>query len=126
MHPIFRLLADRPQLLAAHAEAYGVLLVAELPRISAAYRNSVLLHVLALCGLSVGTILAGTALMLWVTTPVLPAYAPWVLLATPLAAWAAGLACALAARHTPARLSVDRLSAQVNADLTLFREASLR
>ena len=84
MHPLFHLIATRPQLLADHAEAYAALVAAEAPRIAAAWKRSALLNVLALCSLAVGLVLTGVALMLVAAMPEAAMRAPWVLLAVPL------------------------------------------
>lgn len=125
MHPLFRLLADRPKLLAEHADAYAALIAAELPRISAACQRSALLGALALCSALAGATLAGVALMLWTVMPTLPAHAPWVLAAVPAVPLLAALGCAVAARSGRALEAVTRLREQVRADLAMLREAAV-
>ena len=68
MHPLFHLLATRPQLLADHAEAYAELVAVEINRMSATWTRLALLNAMALCSLSVALALAGVALMLWAVT----------------------------------------------------------
>ena len=104
MHPLFHLLATRPQLLADHAEAYAELVAVEVNRMSATWTRLALLNAMALCSLSVALALAGVALMLWAVMPALPAQAPWVLIVVPLLPLAAAVGCLLAMqRGRPAR-----------------------
>jgi hypothetical protein len=124
MHALFRLIADRPQLVAEHAEAYAALVTAEVPRISAAWRRSAVLHALAVCSAVVGIALAGVSAMLWAITPDLPAHAPWLLVAVPLLPLLSGLAFALAARSGRGREGADRLRRQIRADILMLREAA--
>lgn len=124
MHPLFRLLADRPQLLAEHADAYAALIAAEVPRISAAWRRSALLYGLALCGLVVGGALVGVAAMLWAATPALPPQAPLILVAVPALPLLAALVCALAARSARASEVIAPLREQLRADIVVLREAA--
>ena len=124
MHPLFHLIATRPQLLADHAEAYAALVAAEAPRIAAAWKRNALLNVLALCSLAVGLALAGVALMLWAVMPEATMRAPWVLLAVPLLPLAAALALGVAAQRGSEREAVDHLRQQVMADIVMLRDAA--
>lgn len=125
MHPLFHLIATRPQLLADHAEAYAALVAAEAPRISAAWKRRALLNLLALCSLAVGMTLAGVALMLWAAMPEAAMRAPWVLLALPPLPLAAALVLGVAARRGSERNAFEHLRQQVMADIVMLREAAL-
>jgi len=125
MHPLFHLIATRPQLLAEHAEAYAALIAIEVPRISAAWQRSALLKVLALCSLCVGVTLAGVSMLLWAALERLPLHAPWVLLAVPLLPLLVGAACAVAAQRVGECEALAHLRQQVSADLGMLREAAL-
>lgn len=125
MHPLFHLIATRPHLLAEHAEAYAELVSAEAPRISAAFRRSAWLLVLALGSLGAGAVLAGIALMLWATTPEAQVRLPWALIVVPTLPVVAGVLCALAARRGREREAFDTLRQQVRADIALLRETAL-
>jgi len=125
MHPLLRLLAERPQQLAEHADAYAALIAAELPRISAAWRRSALLHALALCSALVGSMLAGVAAMLWASAPAaLSPFASAVLVAVPALPLVAALGCTWAARSVRALEAVEPLREQVRADIAMWREAA--
>ncbi|MDO9284578.1 MAG: hypothetical protein Q7U26_06745 [Aquabacterium sp.] len=126
MHQLLHLITTRPQLLAAHAEAYAALASAEFPRIGAAWKRRALLDALALCAVGVAAVLAGVALMLWASLPAVPAQASWVLIGIPclplaLAAWFAA-----AARSGSGRDALANLREQVQADLRLLREVAAR
>ncbi len=120
VHPLLRLAATQPQLLADHAEAYAGLLGEELGRTASAYKQRLLLCAVAL-GLAVtAAMLAGTALMLWAVTPAANLHAPWALLAAPGVAALLAAACALAGRPPPDDAFAD-LKQQLTADLAMLR-----
>lgn len=124
MHPLLQLIATRPALLAEHAEAYAVLISAELPRISAAWQRSALLKAVALACASVGAVLAGVGAMLWAVSPEAALRAPWVLLVVPLLPLLAGVACVVAARAGSQHEAMDNLRQQFAADMLMLREAA--
>ena len=124
IHPLFLLIATRPQLLADHAEAYAELVGAEVAQVSATWKRRTLLYALALCGLAVGVVLAGVALMLWAVTPAASMHAPWALIAAPLLPVALALWCLLAVRSQVNGGGFDNIRQQMKADLAMLREAS--
>lgn len=124
MHPLFALVANRPHLLADHAEAYSELLVAEVGRVSAEWKRRALLNAAALAGLTVATALAGVALMLWSALPQVSAAGAWTLVAVPLAPALAALYCVVTGRDSGQREAFDSLREQVKADLTMLREVA--
>ena len=124
MHPLFLLLATRPQLLADHAEAYAELVAVEVNRMSATWTRLALLNAMALCSLSVALALAGVALMLWAVMPALPAQAPWVLIVVPLLPLASAVGCLLAMQRGGQREAFDNLRQQFKADVLMLREVA--
>lgn len=123
MHPLFTLLATRPQLLIDHAQAYGGLFHEEFGQSFTAWRRWAMLQALGLCCLSVAIVLGGVAVMLWAVTPPLAIHAPWGLWVMPLAPLLAALVCtALAARQAPTD-SFGDLGRQLDADLAMLRAA---
>jgi hypothetical protein len=82
-HPLFRLAASKPQLLAEHVLAYGDLLSAELTGAAELLRRKVVLQAAALACLVIAGLLAGVALMLWASLPSGSLHLPWVLVAVP-------------------------------------------
>ena len=126
MHPLFHLIATRPQLLADHAEAYAGLVAAEIPRVSSAFKRKLLLNALALVGLLVGLTLAGVALMLWALNPNpnLAWPAAWPLLVVPLVPTGAALACLIAAQARSERAAFAEVRSQATADMAMLREVA--
>lgn len=124
MHPLFHLIATRPQLLADHAEAYAGLVAAEIPRVSTAFKRKFLLNALALIGLLVGLTLAGVALMLWALNPNLAWPAGWPLLVVPLVPIGAALVCLIAAQARSERAAFADVRIQATADMAMLREAA--
>ena len=93
VHPLLRLAAARPQLLAEHAAAYGDLVAEEFARSAGALKQRLALQVIAVAGLVVAAVLSGVAAMLWAALPSGSLNAPWMLALAPalpaaLAAWA--------------------------------------
>ena len=124
MHPLLRLIASRPQLLADHAQAYAELVAEEIPRVSAAWKRSALFTAAAAFGTTLALGLAGVALMLWAVLPEASMRAPWALLVVPLVPLAAALACLLAAQRGGERAAFDELRLQVQADIGMLREVA--
>jgi uncharacterized membrane protein YqjE len=122
MHPLLKLIATRPQLLAGHLQAYGELAVTELARAAPLWKRQALFSALALLGLLAALLLAGVALMLWAALPAQPMPAPWLLLAVPLLPLAGALGCLAALRRGRGRDSFQELRQQLNADLAMLRE----
>lgn len=121
IHPLLRLAATQPQLLADHAQAYAGLLGEELEQTAATYKRRLLFGAAAL-GLGIVAVgLAGTSWMLWAVTPAANLHAPWALLAAPGVAALIAAICALAGRVPPDDAFAD-LKRQLAADLALLRE----
>lgn len=123
MHPLLKLMATQPRLLAEHAQAYAQLVALEIDNVSSAWRRRTLLQAAALCCLGVASVLAGVAWMLWAVVPGVAATAAWALLGAPLLPLAAGLWCLHLAHAQPAVCAFDSLRQQIRLDLTLLREA---
>jgi hypothetical protein len=123
MNPLLHLVANQPQLLADHVQAYAELATVQIARVSADWRRRVLLIAMALCGLVVAMTLAGVALMLWSVVPTPSVHSVWMLVAAP-AAPAVLAACCLAAlpRHRDGTPAHD-LWQQIKADLQVLRMA---
>jgi len=122
MHPLFHLIATRPQLLAHHAEAYAELVASEIGNVSAVWKRRAMLNAVALCCLGAAAVLAGVALMLWAVIPGAHVQAPWALISTPLLPIAVAVWCLLAARATGAGGAFDNIRRQVQADMVMLRE----
>ncbi len=83
VHPLFRLAAAQPQLLAEHAAAYADLLAEELGATAGLIKRRLVLQAVALAAAAVGAVLAGVATMLWAAVPPDSLRWPWLLLLTP-------------------------------------------
>lgn len=122
-HPLLYLLATRPQGLAEHALAYGDLVGAEWHEATARWQRLVWLYAMVV-GCLVATLgVAGVGVLLWSVTPSAAQPAPWVwvlALALPLGP---GLLCLALALGDQQRRSFAGLHEQLQADLTLLREA---
>jgi len=124
IHPLFLMIATRPQLLADHAEAYAELIATEVGHVSSTWRRRSLLYTVGLGCLAVGVVLAGVALMLWAVTPAASMHAPWALIAAPLLPLALALWCLLVARSPAKASGFAAILQQMKADLAMLREAS--
>ena len=123
IHPLLRLVATQPQLLADHAEAYAGLVGAEIGRTATGLKQRMLLNAVALCLVGVATVLTGVALMLWAVIPVTSMQAPWVLLAAPALPAVIAIVCVLVAQRKPPDTFAE-LKQQIAADLVMLREVS--
>ena len=123
IHPLLRLVATQPHLLADHAEAYAGLVGEELTQTVDGIKRRVLLNAVALGLLAIAAVLAGVALMLWAVVPRADMQAPWALLAAPGAPALGGIICLLIGRAEPGD-TFSGLRQQLAADMGLFREVS--
>lgn len=121
MHPLFRLAATEPALLADHLQAYGELVSGEAVDALGRWRRAALLQLAALASAAVGVTLAGVALMLWAVGTVA---VPWLLVAVPAVPLALAIACHAAARSAWAQPGSTVLREQWAADLALLRGAA--
>ena len=125
VHPLLRLLATRPQLLADHAQAYAELVTTEVDLVSSNWKRRALLSAVALFCLAAAAVLAGVALMLWAVVPASSIHEPWVLIATPLAPIALALGCLVAMRQRSDVETFDKLRQQLKADWAMLRELAI-
>lgn len=123
IHPLLRLVATQPNLLADHAEAYAGLVSEELSRTSRSIITRVVLGVVALTLVGVGVVLAGVAVLLWAVTPASGIQAPWALIVVPAVPLAIAAVCGLIGAQRPPAAFAD-LKQQLAADLTMLREVS--
>lgn len=123
IHPLLRLVATHPQLLADHAEAYVGLVGDELGQTAAAWKRRALLGSVALFMVSIAVIFAGVAVMLWAVTPAASLQAPWVLFAVPGGAAVVAIICVVASRSQP-EAAFAELKRQMAADLAMIRDVS--
>jgi hypothetical protein len=101
-HPLFRLVAARPQLLAEHLAAYAELLAEALGSTASLVQRRLACQVVAVACAAVGTGLAGVAVMLWAALPAHSMREPWLLVVTPAVPWAIAVgAAAMSAAVVP-------------------------
>ena len=123
MHPLFSLLATRPQLLVDHAQAYAGLFQEEFNQSFDAWRRWALLQAVALCCLGVAAVLGGVSVMLWAVTPLLLVRTQWILWVTPLLPLSVAIACSwMASRQNPTD-AFGKLGRQLGADMAMLRAA---
>lgn len=120
MNPWLHLVANRPHLLAEHAQAYAELAAAQIAGVSADWKARALLIALASGSLLVAATLAGVSLLLWSVTAQPPA-SPWVLIATPAVPAVLAACCLVALRLRRPRASAGALRQQFEADLLIWR-----
>lgn len=123
IHPLFRLAAAEPQMVAEHLGGYCELLGDELRELGNGWTHRLVLRVAAVGLLAVAIALAGVALMLWAATPPGAVHAPWALLVAPLAPLVAAVFCWLAAPGGEPGEGFAALRRQFAADAQLLREA---
>ena len=123
VHPLFRLITTRPQLLAEHVSAYPDLLAEELTSTAGLLKRRLMLQFVALAAAAVGVVLAGVALMLWAALPEGSLRQPWLLLLVPalplaIAVWASATGGAL-----PTSDLLVTFRRQLAADTAMLRQA---
>ena len=121
VHPLVRLAASRPQMLAEHAAAYVELFAEEVASSAVQVKRQVSLQLVGVGCVAVGVVLGGVAVMLWASLPTLNS--PWVLVVTPLLPVLLG---AIAWRTAAARATRDPfapLQRQLTADAAMLRSA---
>ena len=123
IHPLIRLIATEPQLLAEHVGAYAALISDEARQVQQRWALKILLGTLAVFFLCVAVVLAGVAILLWAVTPALSDGAQWALGAAPAVPALLGLAAGLAARRPAAEHAFASIQAQVASDLRMISEA---
>ena len=122
-HPLLRLMASQPELVAEHLAGYAALAQAEADQARRGFQARLGLMVLAGLGLLLGLGLAGAALLLLGAVPLAQMPRPWLLWLVPLLPLLAGLACLVAARQIQPHDMLSRLQAQWREDLALLRDA---
>ncbi|WP_173123529.1 phage holin family protein [Pseudaquabacterium terrae] len=123
VHPMLKLLATQPELLAEHVAAYAELASAEASEAAQGLRQRTLLGGLAALLALLGLIFSGVAALLLAALPLREMPLPWVLLAVPAVPLIAALGCWLRMRTKPSTPKFVQLRQQVAADTALLREA---
>lgn len=122
-HPLIRLLARKPHLVAHHLGGYVDLASAQAQEAVRALQARLAWTVGAVAGVGTGALLGGVALLIVAAVPVSEMPAPWLLLAGPLLPLLAGGLCWWQARQRPVAWSMALMREQFAADAALLAEA---
>ncbi len=126
LHPLFRTLATRPELLAEHAGAYLELASAEAAEAATRLRVRAVLTVAAAGCAALGIGLAGVALLLLAVVPTAQMPAPWALAAVPAVPLLAALGMWAWQRQNRLDLSFALLREQLALDRALLAQLPRR
>lgn len=121
LHPVFRLAASQPQLLAEHAAAYAELLAEEFSSSGAHLKRRLALQLAGMACLGIAMVFAGVALLLWAALPEQSVRLPWLLMATPLAPAVLGVLALWRASSMSAPDAFTALRSQLAADAAMLR-----
>lgn len=121
IHPVFRLAAAQPQLLAEHAGAYAGLLSEALVVSSARLQRRLAFQVAGAACLVVAAVLAGVAVLFWAALPDAVARSVWAFVLAPLVPAVLGIAAVWAGQNRQRGASFATLRLQLDEDLALLR-----
>jgi hypothetical protein len=121
-HPLIRLLARKPHLVASHLGGYVELASAQAQEAVRSLQARLVWTVGAVAGVSVGALLGGVALLIAAAVPVAQMPAPWLLVAGPLAPLLTGALCWWQARQRPLAWSMAPMREQLAADVALLAD----
>ncbi|KRB96353.1 hypothetical protein D9M68_695600 [compost metagenome] len=124
LHPVFRLAASQPQLLAEHAAGYAGLLAEELAISGAQLKRRVTLQIVGLLGLMVATILGGVAVLLWASLPAASMQQPWLLWFVPLVPALLGALALWVSNSNPVEPAFATLREQLAQDAAMLRRTT--
>lgn len=124
IHPLFRLVASEPQMVADHLGGYAELLGDELREFGSGWTRRLLLQFAAVGLAAAAVLLGGVALMLWASTPPTALHAPWALVVVPLVPLAAAALCWWGARDAAPGTDFAMLRKQFAEDARVLREAA--
>jgi uncharacterized membrane protein YqjE len=124
LHPMFKIVASRPELLAEHLAAYGQLVAVQAQAAAGQLRRRALLGTVAALAAALGLGLAGVALLLLAAVPLPAMPMPWLLLLVPLVPLALAAGCAWQLQGLDEPSALVALREQFAADTALLREAS--
>ena len=123
-HPLVRLAASRPHMLAEHVSAYAELLADEMTATAAQLKRQLVFQVVGLCSFSISTVLIGVAAMLWSALPSGSLHAPWMLAAIPVVPAALGIWALNVGRTVAPSDPFAVIRRQLSADAAMLHNAS--
>ncbi len=124
LHPMLKIVASRPELLAEHLAAYGQLIAVQAQAAADDLRRRALLGSVAAVAAALGLGLAGVALLLVGAVPLMTMPMPWMLPAVPMLPLLVAVGCALQIRLMEKPSTLAPLREQFAADAALLRESS--
>lgn len=124
LHPVFRLAASQPQLLAEHAAGYAGLVAEEMASSGAQIKRRITLQIIGLLSLMVAAILCGVAVLLWASLPTASLQQPWLLWFTPLVPAVLGAIALMVAKKDNAPPAFASLREQFAQDAALLRRTT--
>lgn len=122
-HPLFKLLASRPDLVVDHLAGYSSLISAQASGAARGLVTRTVLGVVMTLCLALALTLGGVALLLLGAVPIERMNLPWLLWAVPLVPLAIAAAAWAALRSRAAEWSLAPLREQIATDAALLREA---
>lgn len=123
IHPLIKVLATRPDLLADHVGAYAALIAAEAVEAAGAARHRLLWAACAAALGLTGLGLAAVAGLLAAALPWAAMPAPWLLPALPALCLLAALLCQWRSRQAVVTLTLDAVREQWALDAALIHRA---
>ena len=123
VHPMLKMLATRPELMAEHFGAYAELAAAEASEAAALWRGRLLWAVATGAFVLLALMFGGISLLLLGALPRDAMPAPWLLALVPLLALALAVACWVTLRSRPVAAPFAQLRQQVEVDAALMAEA---
>lgn len=123
VHPLFKTLLSRPELLAEHAGAYAELASVEVAQAARRARQRAVLAAAALGCAAAGSLLGGVALLALAVVPVSTMPAPWALAVVPGVPLLTAAALWFAQSRQAGQPSFARLREQWTLDQALIGEA---
>jgi hypothetical protein len=124
IHPLLRLLATQPQLLAEHVEAYAQMVGDEVGKTSTMWLRRMVLFVVAAAMAGIGVVMVGVALMLFGVQATSSMPYPWLLIVVPAAFLVAAAICVWIARSQPLHNGLNRVKQQLQADMAMLHEVN--
>lgn len=124
VHPMLKMLATRPELMAEHIGAYAQLAAAEVDEAANLWRGRMLWAIGTGAFMLLALAFGGFSLLLLGAVPRESMPAPWLLALVPLLSLALAGACWIVRHFRPAASPFTQLKHQLALDATLLREAS--
>lgn len=122
IHPLIKLLATHPELVARHLGAYADLASAEAADVAGLMRRKVVLTLILGTSAALGLGLTAIALMMVAVVPVAQMPYPWLLVGVPVLSWLAALGCWWRLRHAERLTMFESLREQISLDATMLQQ----